>query len=439
MTRLTKIFLFLSVVIASWNFMFFMHINTIAPGLSEKYFSISMGLIYFIAPLMLLMVIFVIKEFKKVKYVFVYPSFLFFVTIFIKPFEVVKDDGSWSYNISSWFHTLIHLNWIYIMLVIVLCLYVIFKSRDLLKRERAKFIFYGLMTALAGEIILVTLIDYHPETSSFTALLFSTMTLFMGYSASLTREKVGDVQTTDESYFGLAKYYVLFLSRFKKDLEANDLSEEDVSYDDLIRDMGLEEFDPDKNGFVFLGQNTFEYEKMKRYPGEILDVVEDIDRMDDSLDELRSILLYTYNMIKEKSEEEALEWFIEMFSTYGNFLYEKRLIDDIPIPFITVYQDGRVERFNDAFEDLFNILGEGRDLEELKKNGICEIAACKDSENMFRKISSAIDESGPKDSKFSIGSRAIGKIVVNVVSIPDKGSHTDENGCKYILFFEKRE
>lgn len=408
---MTKIFLFLSVIITSWNFVFFMHKNTFTPGLSEKYFSISMGLFYFITPLMLLMVIYVVKEFKKVKYVFVYPSFMFFVTVFIKPFEVVKDNGGWSYNMPSWFHTLLHLNGAYMILGIVLCFFILYRSTDLLKRERAKYIFYGLMIALAGEIIMTTFSNYHPETSSFSALFFSAMTLSLGYSASLTRKEVGDVQHSDESYFGLAKYYVIFLSKFKKDIEANKPSDEERSYEDLLKEMGLEEFDPDKNGFVFLGQNTFEYEKMKRYPCEILDVVEEISWLDRSIDELSSILLYTYNMIKEESEEEAFEWTLDIFTDHGRFMYGRELIDNLPIPFISVSKRGDVERVNDAFEALF----------------------CDHEEEMI------VEKfNGPGLEKFtmSLNTRAHGELEMKVIPILIKPAEGKEERDKIVLFFQ---
>lgn len=389
-----------------------MHKNTFTPGLSEKYFSISMGLFYFIAPLMLLMVIYVVKEFKNIKYVFVYPSFMFFVTIFIKPFEVMKNNGGWSYNLYSWFHALTHLNLVYLIASIVLCFFVLFKSTDLLKRERAKYIFYGLMIALAGQIILATFSNYQPETSSFSALFFSAMTLSLGYSATLTREEVGDVQHSDESYFGLAKYYVIFLSKFKKDIEANKPSDEERSYEDLLKEMGLEEFDPDKNGFVFLGQNTFEYEKMKRYPCEILDVVEKISWPDESIDELSSILLYTYNMIKEESEEEAFEWTLDIFTDHGKFMYERGSIDRIPVPFISVSKRGEIERVNDAFEALF-----------------CD----QEEEKVIEKLNE------PRSEQFtmSLNTRAYGELEMKVIPILVKSSAGNEESDTIVLFFKE--
>jgi len=323
------VFYFFSMSIIMWLIFAFLHRNTSTAKFSKIFFSLDLFFVSLIIPFMLLMFLYLKKK-KKLYALIPLPALIVGIAmIFFQPFDIIwaGPNLGWSYKFYNLPFLIYVINIsIYSIATLYIGFRLVFKSRGIVRKKHL-LILLGFLFSTTGIIISNFWLRRAPHIPPFGGFFATFMVLIIAYAINLPDDPIA----SKKSLGGLEASYLTFLNKLKKIIPGKELGESSFKFWDYIEAMGMREMVKiNDSGTLIFDPENFGTKRIKEVSDNIIKVMKEYEWAGEAIDELSSVLLYTYKTLQIESENTASQWFFNLLEDHGGFLYSKNILSAFP-------------------------------------------------------------------------------------------------------------
>ncbi len=332
-SKVTKIFFIFGMCVVGQNLTRFIHRSAPDRFLSDLAFRSTLSFTYIIGSLVLIMLLYMYRE-RLEYWLIMAPSMISsFLIIFLGPLSIVDTDYGWSYELHSWYTSVLYINGlIYTVAAILIGVWILKHVKSDTNRYKVKIILVAILGVYYfGTMLTNALLVVNPTLPPLGGVIAISEFLLISYAVSIEEDNpIKSVEIAEGSTSDLSKAYLRFLNQFYAEMPGDELGEIDFKFDDYLEAMGL------KDMIVMNTEKpTFEHGELDpsdvvRGPDRILKVIKKLPWPSSSTAGFEDIFLNTYQALHSESEDKANRWLRGMVKNHGGYLFKHDMLDSLP-------------------------------------------------------------------------------------------------------------